>query len=112
MVRSVAELDEQLEALKSSMDPTILDSTRPKSSLLPSAMSPQQIAYLRSALFSLTLDMHTSLTYPWSRSMLGLTPCAPLREQVNRSTQIVAETCRKAILASEHVQFDASTPVP
>ncbi|KAI1616602.1 fungal-specific transcription factor domain-containing protein [Exophiala viscosa] len=112
VVRSVAELDEQLEALKSSMDPTISNPTRPKSSPSSSTMTAQQLAYLRSALFSLTLDMHTSLTYPWSRSMLGLTPCAALRDQVNRSTQIVAETCRKAILATEHVQFDASTPVP
>ncbi|KIV79464.1 hypothetical protein PV11_07026 [Exophiala sideris] len=112
VVRSVAELDEQLDALKGSIDPTISNSTPPKSSPISSSMTPQQIFYLRSALFSLTLDMHTSLTYPWSRSMLGLTPCATLRDQVNKSTQIVAETCRKAILASDHVQFDASTPVP
>ncbi|KAK4939633.1 hypothetical protein LTR10_020133 [Elasticomyces elasticus] len=112
VVRSVAELDEQLDALRNSIDPTISNSTETETSLLSSSMTLQQISYLRSTLFSLTLDMHTSLTYPWSRSMLGLTPCATLRDQVNRSTQIVAETCRKAILASDHVQFDAGTPVP
>jgi len=44
--------------------------------------------------------------------MLGLTPHAALRSQVEKSTQMVAETCRNAILATEHIRFEASTPVP
>ncbi|KIW27762.1 uncharacterized protein PV07_07470 [Cladophialophora immunda] len=112
LVRSVAELDEQLNILKRSIDPIISRPAAPNPTQLPSGMTLRQIMYLRGALQSITLDIHTSLTYPWSRSMCGLTPHAALRDQVETSTQIVAETCRQAILATEHIQFDASTPVP
>ncbi|EXJ70411.1 uncharacterized protein A1O5_06479 [Cladophialophora psammophila CBS 110553] len=112
LVRSVAELDEQLNVLKRSIDPIISCPSAPCPTQLPSRMTPQQIMYLRGAIQSITLDIHTSLTYPWSRSMCGLTPHAALRDQIETSTQVVAEICRQAILGTEHIRFDASTPVP
>jgi hypothetical protein len=112
LVRSVAELDEQLNALKRSVDPILFLDSPVKLNQLPAGMTLQQTMYLRYGFFNLTLDIHTALTYPWSRSMLGLTPHAALRSQVEKSTQMVAETCRNAILATEHIRFEASTPVP
>lgn len=112
LVRSVAELDEQLNTLKRSIDPIISRPAAPSITLLPSGMTLQQTMYLRGALQSIALDIHTSLTYPWSRSLLGVTPHVALRDQVETSTQIVAETCRQAILATELIRFDASTPMP
>ncbi|OAL39604.1 hypothetical protein AYO20_01001 [Fonsecaea nubica] len=112
LVRSVAELDEQLNMLKRTIDPVICRPSSPSPSQLPPGMTMQQVMYLRGALQSITLDIHTALTYPWSRSICGMTPDAALRDQLETSTQIVAETCRQAILATEHIRFDASTPVP
>lgn len=112
LVRSVADLHEQLVTLKDSLDPLISLDGPLDPNMLPSGMTLQQTMYLRSAFFSLSLDIHTSLTYPWSRSMLGLTPHVEMRDQVKKSTYLVAETCRQAILATEHIHFDASTPVP
>ncbi|KAH0846011.1 putative fungal specific transcription factor [Fonsecaea pedrosoi] len=112
LVRSVTELDEQLNMLKRTIDPVICRPSSPSPSHLPPGMTMQQVMYLRGALQSITLDIHTALTYPWSRSICGMTPDAALRDQLETSTQIVAETCRQAILATEHIRFDASTPVP
>jgi hypothetical protein len=112
LVRSVAELDEQLNALKRSVNPILLLDSPIKLNRLPAGMTLQQAMYLRCGFYNITLDIHTALTYPWSRSMLGFTPHAVLRNQVEKSTQLVAETCRNALLATEHVHFDASTPMP
>ncbi|EXJ53348.1 uncharacterized protein A1O5_13419 [Cladophialophora psammophila CBS 110553] len=112
LVRSVAELDEQLNVLKRSVDPILVLDSPIKLNRPPAGMTLQQLMYLRYGFFNVTLDIHTALTYPWSRGMLGLTPHVALRNQVEKSTQMVAETCRNAILATEHIHFDASTPVP
>jgi hypothetical protein len=112
LVRSVAELDEQLNTLKLSVDPILFLDSPVKLNGLPLGMTFQQNLYLRYGFFNITLDIHTALTYPWRRSMLGLTPYTAIRNQVEKSTQVVAETCRNAILATEHIHFDASTPVP
>ncbi|EXJ79926.1 hypothetical protein A1O3_08211 [Capronia epimyces CBS 606.96] len=112
LVRSVAELDEQLNALRRSVDPILFLESPINLKRMPAGMTLQQAMYLRYGFFNVALDIHTALTYPWCRSMVGLTPHAALRNQVEKSTQTVAETCRSAILATEHIHFDANTPVP
>lgn len=112
LVRSVTELDQELSSLKRSVNPIILLDSPITPNRLPAGMTLEQIIYLRCGFSNLTLDIHTALTYPWSRSMLGLTPHAVLRDQVEKSTRMVAETCRNAIMITEHIHFSASTAVP
>ena len=112
LVRSVSKLNEELNALKRSIEPVLSLGSPIGLNRLPPGMSLQQTMYLQVAYFNTVLDIHTALTYPWSRSILNLTPHPALRGQVEKSAQIVAETCRSAILATEHIHSDASTPVP
>ena len=112
LVRTVTELDEELYALKQSIEPVVSLGSPVNLNRLPQGMTLQQTIYLQIVYFATVLDIHTALTYPWSRSILSITPQPVLRSQVEKSAQKVAETCRSAILATEHIHFDASTPVP
>lgn len=111
-VKSVLQLDEQLNAVKRSVQP-VLDLDSPiNPNQLPGSLSLKHVVYLQCAYFSTILDIHTFFSCPWGRNLLGLTPHPVLCAQAERSTQIVAETCRRAILATVHIHPDASTPVP
>lgn len=109
---AVAELDAQLEALKRSKEKVfLLDS--PFNLLHPPAnMSFQQAKYLQYAYYNTVLDIHTALATPWSQKALGLIHDLSLEQQVTMSTQKVARTCRDAILATQDIHIEASTPHP
>jgi len=112
LVKTVCELDEQLHTLKSSVQPILtLDTPLDAVGSLPSGITLQQALYLHFAYYCTILDIHTALTLPWSRSILGLTRHHPLADQIKKSAGIVAKTSRIAILATKHVHIDANTPV-
>lgn len=110
--KSVSELEERLDALHLSLEPGFSLSAPIDFKRIPLGMSLQQILYLKYFYFNMVLDIHTALTFPWSRSILGLTPHPALQNQLARSTALVAETCRSSILTTQHIHFDAITPVP
>lgn len=109
---AVSELDVQLEALKNSKASVfVLDA--PFNPLhLPANLSHQQAKYLQYAYYNTVLDIHTALTSPWSQNALGLAHDLSLGQQVALSSQKVAETCRNAIMATQDIHIDASTPHP
>jgi Fungal specific transcription factor domain len=112
LVKSVADLGEQLTALKRSIEPILSFDFSSNFGRATFGMSPKQIIYLQYSYFNTALNIHTFLTCPWIWGLLGSTPHLSLRSQLEKSTQIVAEICRTAIVATEHIHFDASTPVP
>lgn len=111
LANTVSELEEQLTAVKSSAEPILKLGAPPDHSRLPHSMSVQQVVYVQYAYFSTLFDIHTALTCPWTQNILGRTKLPKLRAQVERSTQVVALSCREAILATKHIHIDASTPL-
>jgi len=112
LVKLVAELDEQLNILKLDLKPTIcLGNPLNPNRLLP-GISLQQAVYLHCFYYTTVLDIHNTLIYPWSKTLLGLTPHQLLRAQVDRSIEMVMGTCHIATLTLHYVHIDAATPVP
>ncbi|OAL31714.1 hypothetical protein AYO20_08107 [Fonsecaea nubica] len=113
LVHVVSKLDEKLEALKKSLEPILSSSSmQTVPGHRPSGMSLKQILFLRYAISNVTLGIHTSLTHPWAEYLFAHQKRrAELQPQIDRSSQIVAETCRNAIRMISKIQFDASTPV-
>jgi hypothetical protein len=112
LVKSVSELDEALKALHLSIEPKLVLSGPLDFKSMPVDMSLQQTLYLKYFYFNMVLDIHTALTFPWSRSTLGLTEHLALRNQLRKSMNVVAETCRNSILTTQHISFGTSEPVP
>lgn len=108
----VIEFDEKLEALKQSLEPILGLSTMPKAGPSTSGLTANQSLYLRYAIINLTLSIHTTLTHPWAQYITAhQRPGAEAQMQIDKSFQIVAETCRSAIRLVKLIQFDSSTPV-
>ncbi|KAJ2905583.1 hypothetical protein MKZ38_004877 [Zalerion maritima] len=112
LVRTVGELNEKLVVIKRSIEPILSLSDPLDLSKLPHSVSFQQAVYLQYTYYNTVFDIHTVLTYPWSQSILGLTQHPALRTQVERSTEMVARSCRDAILATKHICIAACTPLP
>lgn len=112
LVTAVTELSEQLDTIRRSLQPIISLGDSLSVNRLPPGWSMQQAVYLQYVYFNTILDIHTALTCPWSRTLLGMTPDPTLRIQVEKSNLVVVETCRKAILATESINMHAGTPVP
>jgi hypothetical protein len=103
-------------ALKASMDSKLdgagslfegpIDGLQP-----PYRMSAMQIIYLRYTYYCALLDVHTTLTYPWSQGLFDLERNPAIRSQVDKSSQVLAETCRAALLTTKHVNILSCTPL-
>lgn len=78
---------------------------------LPYKMSETQIMYLRYTYYSALLDVHLTLTYPWCQDVFDFEKNPSIREQVDRSGCVLAETCRAALLTTKQVNITAATPL-
>ncbi|KAK5095932.1 hypothetical protein LTS08_007813 [Lithohypha guttulata] len=112
LVKLVTELDEQLNILKLDLEPAIFLGKPLNPNRLGPGISLQQAVYLYCFYYTTVLDIHNTLIYPWSKTLLGLTPDRLLRTQVNRSIEMVTRTCYTAMLTLHYVHIDAATPVP
>lgn len=74
-------------------------------------LSVREAVYIRLYYYNVTLDIHTIFSNPWSQYAFRLNDHADSRLQMEKSIQIVAKTARNAILASQYIQIDASTPL-
>lgn len=113
LANAVQTLAAELEALRRSKEQEgfLLDAPIDPSHL-PAMLSLQQALYLQYAYFNTELIIHAVLTTPWSQEMPGLRHEPSAVSQSAVSVEVVAQTCRKAILATQHIQLEASTPVP
>lgn len=91
---------ERVLSMKSALDP----------SSLPADLSLKVALALHFTYYGLLFDIHTTLTYPWSRGIISLRQHPSFRDQVERSYSIVAKTSRDVILASRHIPLDAACP--
>ena len=115
-VSAVAELHNRLTRLKASLDSKSCGAGSlfegPVVNLLPPyQMSSIQIIYLRYTYYSALLDVHTTLTYPWSQGVFDLGRHPAIRTQVDQSSQVLAEACRAALLTTRYVNILSSTPL-
>ena len=106
------DLRARADSLEQSLNPTVYFDRRIDATTLPPGLTLQQTTYLHYTLYSTLIYMHTSLTCPWSEALLWSTPHPGLQRQIDQSSHSLAEICRKAILVTEHIQFNAGTPVP
>lgn len=111
LVNTVSELDRKFAAMQSSIKPILDLSGSGTRAQLPDSLGSQHVVYLQFAYFTTLLDIHTALTCPWIQNILALMQHATLGAQIERSTQIVAQACRDAILVTRHIEIDASTPL-
>ena len=112
LVKSVVELDEQMNTLRLGLEPTITLGAPLNPNRLPPGITLQQTIYLHCLYNTTVLDIHNTLMSPWSKSLLSLTPRQVLRSQVQTSIETVLRTCHTAMLTLHYVHIDASTPVP
>lgn len=111
LVEIVAQLDEQLNDLKLELEPIILLGKPLNPDRLKPGINHQQAVYLHCFYNTTLLDIHNTLIYPWSKTLLGLTPHRLLRVQVEKSIEAVMRTCHTTILTLQYVHIDAATPV-
>lgn len=112
LVTLVAELDEQLEALRTDLKPFIHLGTSFNPNRPTPGLTSQQAIYLHCVYHTTELDIHNTLTYPWSQNLVQSNSCAKLRAQVSASTDRVISSCHAATMTLNHVSIDAATPVP
>lgn len=112
LVKLVAEFNEQLHALKADLLPTINLGGPLNPNRLPPGLNLQQAVYLHCFYYTTELEIHSTLTYPWSRNLLGLGLNPALTTRVSASMDRVVSTCHSAMLTLHYVHIDAATPVP
>lgn len=105
-------LDQELEELKELKQQVFCLDTPIDPSSLPASLSLHQVIYLQYAYHITLLDIHTALAIPWSQKILTIMQDPSLAEQLELSAQKVARSCRSVILATKHINIDASTPHP
>lgn len=109
--RTITELDERKDTVEDYIRPH-LDLKSPSEPPHPiSGLSMQQATYIRLLYYTLVAGIHTVLTNPWSRAALNLKDQPHARQQVEKSTGIVAEASRAAIQAAQFIHVDTNTPV-
>ena len=111
LARTMLELDESLDSLKTFLQ-QFVDFESPVDNCKAGAnLSLQQSIHIRMAHYIAVFDLHTTLTYPWSQRILGQAAYEILRDQIQRSMEIVAKTARDAILATQFLRLDATTSI-
>jgi hypothetical protein len=76
---------------------TVLDPTN-----LPRGLQTTHAIYLHYSYFGSLIGIHSIFTYPWSE-MLGRDRSPSLRDQINASSEIVAEASRGIILMTRYI---------
>ena len=112
LVRKILELDQRLNVLKKDLETFIILGNPVNPDRLPLDLNLQQTVSLQCTYHSIVIDVHSTLTYPWSRNLLGLPPDRFVQSQVEKSFEVVADTCHNSMLTLQYVHIDAATPLP
>lgn len=112
LIGVVTQLDEQLSALRLELAPIIMLGQSFNPNRLSTGLSLQQAVYLHCLYYTTELDIHNTLTYPWSQRLLGSQPDPCISTQVAVSIEKVISSCHTAMLTLNYVHIDAATPVP
>lgn len=110
LLLTVRNLDEKLHALGEEVERIVPLSSLPDPTRLPSNLSLTLALVIHFTYHDLLFDIHTTLTYPWSRGIISLRQHPSFRGQVERSYSVVAKACRAIVLANRHIPIDAACP--
>ena len=111
LVKAITELDQEIASFKLSIkDITTLDEPLDLAKL-PAGFTIGQITWIHFLYYSLMLDIHVPLTCPWFHDPTNNQEVMPFLDQVERSSSIVANSARAAILATRFVELDVNSPV-
>lgn len=111
VITAAHSLDNELWLLRDLVRPTIdlgasLYVSRPVNDI-----SLNQALHLQYTYYSLIIDIHTPITYPWSRSRLALSNNAEFKRSLDKSLCAVADASQAIIMATRHIRIEASCPV-
>jgi Fungal specific transcription factor domain len=112
VLETVFDLNERADRLRQSLEPVIRLNDPIDPGELPFDLTLQQIVYLHYTFYNTLIYIHATLGCPWGQALLRPVPHSLLHQQIQESSQILAGVCRKAILTTEHIHFNAGTPVP
>ena len=110
LLQTVKALDQKLHLLGMEIEHTLPIHTPLEPSRLPLSLSLTMALVIHFTYHSLLFDIHTTLTYPWSRGIISLRQHPSFRAQVESSYAVVAKASRDIILASRHIPLDAACP--
>jgi len=109
-IQTVNDLDRRVRLLGKEVEKIFLINGSLDPSRLPGELSLTLALAVYFTYNDLLFDIHTTLTYPWSRGIISLRQHPSFRSQVERSHSVVAKACRDIILTSRHVPLDAACP--
>ncbi|TVY30806.1 putative transcriptional regulatory protein [Lachnellula hyalina] len=111
IAKTACELDQKLREWRDLLPPSMRPGTAINSSEIPPNLDTVHVIYLHYAFFGSLIAIHSTVTYPWS-DMFGRDENLTFRNQVDISTQIVADASRNIILAAKYINdINASTPL-
>ena len=111
MIKTVHELEEQLQSWKESLPPLIRPGTDIKHNNLPSRTHLSYVLYLRFAYLGSLTAIHSIFFYPWNLPRFGADQNPALATQIVLSTEAVVEASRNIILTTKQIEVDASSPI-
>ncbi len=110
-MKTINELEQQLEAWEESLPNTLRLDTSMKWPQLPPTIHPYLVAYLHLAYYGAFISIHIIFAYPWILASTGMEHNSTVDNQANRSTEILVKASRKIVLIVRQFETDVSSPI-
>ncbi|KAL6245979.1 hypothetical protein RBB50_007132 [Rhinocladiella similis] len=107
-VNNVVKMDNMLEELRHSLKDTLNLHFPLDLANIPTVLNSHEAVSLQFLFYTLTWDIHSALAHPWCRDIFNLDKSHEYRSQIDRSSKILAETSKTAILECRFVHCDAN----
>ncbi|CAG9988756.1 unnamed protein product [Clonostachys byssicola] len=111
LLTTVHDLDHKLKMWREGLDPTFQRQPPFRTHSLPQSTQVAHMLYLHYTYHALLIAVHGVFCYPWNRPDLQNNEKPEIKAQVQRSTEVVAESSRQIIIAVQHVEITAALPV-
>lgn len=107
-VNNVVQMDTMLEELRQSLKDSLQLHFPLDLANVPAFLNNHEAVSLQFLFNTLTWDIHSALAHPWCRDIFNLDKSHEYRSQIERSSKILAETSKAAILECRFVHCDAN----
>ncbi|KAK7214592.1 hypothetical protein V2G26_002595 [Clonostachys chloroleuca] len=111
LLTTVHDLDHKLKMWREGLDPTFQKQPPSRTHRLPQSTQVAHMLYLHYSYHALLIAVHGVFCYPWNRPDLQSNEKPEIMAQVQRSTEVVAESSRQIIIAVQHVEITAALPI-
>ncbi|KAJ6110206.1 hypothetical protein N7486_002441 [Penicillium sp. IBT 16267x] len=108
-ISTVSHLSSRLEQWRESLPLNLRPGTSINASGIDSKRKPR-IIFLHYLYYASLISLNANFSYPWICDAIWTTRSEALREQIARSTEIVAEASRNIILLSHYTEVDLTFP--